>query len=76
MSVIIRIVERGYEPDPHKQEYVKVADSGNQRDGGAAYEWVVKPSAVQSTERVLLHQEFKSAAEIDMEAIIKAVNGL
>jgi len=54
------------------REYQKVADSGNKHDKGPMYDYVTFESESTKTTKVLeQHVE-----QIDMAAVIKAVNGL
>ena len=56
-------------------EWKQVADTGNEKNNGPVYEYVPKPGCVEVKERsrTLLEQ---TLPEIDLKAIIKAVNGL
>lgn len=56
-----------------KQEYHKLADSGNQSDGGAVYGYITKPKVPQTKEHIILKQEI---SDIDLVEIIKAINGI
>lgn len=51
-------------------EYKKIADTGNEKDGGAIYGYVENPQEVKE-EQEILSQE---VSEIDLFAVIKAVN--
>lgn len=54
------------------REYQKIADSGNERDGGPRYAYVEFPSQ-KVIETTILRQ---SVEELDLAAVIKAVNNL
>ena len=56
-----------------EQEYKKLADSGNQSDGGAIFGYVLKPSVTKTKEHIVLHQEVE---DLDLIAVIKAINGI
>jgi predicted transcriptional regulator len=54
------------------RSYEKVADTGNERDGGPVYEYVTF-DAVKNIERKVLEQVVDN---LDLAAVIKAINGL
>ena len=55
-----------------RQEWKQVADSGNKRDDGAVYEYVGYPD-VQDADTLILQQSVK---ELDIPAVIKAINNI
>jgi hypothetical protein len=54
------------------QEWKHVADSGNERDNGAVYDYVSAP-IVRPHERVILHQQVE---QLDVNAVVLAVLGI
>ena len=53
-------------------DYQRVADSGNERDDGAVYEYVPHPDT-KTVETTMLEQNVDA---IDLCAVIKAINGI
>lgn len=69
MSFIITVVEVKHEPKKSKQ-WLKVADTGNKRDGKAVYDYV-ESDVIERSEKELYKQEVN---DIDLVSIITAVN--
>lgn len=57
-----------------EKEYQKVADTGNERDDGAVYEYVMSPSIKQKETTVLIQS--LDEEELDLKAVVKAINRL
>lgn len=55
-----------------RRNWEKVADSGNERDGGAVYAYATFPSTTQRETKVL-EQEVE---DLDLKQVIRAINGL
>ena len=54
------------------KEYKKIADTGNEKDGGIVYGYVYSDS-IEQGETLVLKQTLDT---IDLPAVIKAINGL
>lgn len=58
-----------------KREYKKLADTGNERDGGPVHGYVEVPDRVET--EVVTTQVFEQVVEeLDLLAVVRAVNGL
>jgi hypothetical protein len=57
-----------------KREWVRVADTGNKSDNGPLYDYATYPST-QTVETEILKQEIQDE-QLDIKAIIKAINGI
>lgn len=68
-----RILIEKIETEPFdKQEWQKVADTGNSRDGGPVYGYTACPTVREVTTK-LLEQTLE---RLDLQAIILAANGI
>ncbi len=56
-----------------RQEYQKLAETGNKGDGGPVFGYVAIPGHFTTSERDMLIQEVDS---LDLAAVIRAINGL
>lgn len=65
-------IKRVYTVPDVRREWVRVADSGNERNGGAVYGYAESPSTRQVEREVLRQQVYT----LDVHAVIRAVNGL
>lgn len=66
------IITKFEEVNRTRNEYVKVADSGNERDGGSVYDYVPN-TTVEKREITILEQSIEN---LDMPAVIKAINNI
>lgn len=67
-------IERVDIVDITKRSYEKIADTGNQRDSGAIYDYVTYDDT-QFLETNILTQEILSE-DLDIKQVIKAINGI
>ncbi len=70
----ITVVEVTYSEVPQDTEWLKVADSGNERGDGAIYEYVQPPGTKTKTLRRTVYEQRVPALYLDH--IIRAVNGM
>lgn len=67
-------ITRSDEVDAVRREWKQVADTGNERDDGAVYEYVTY-NGVEHESVDILKQEILNE-DLDIKAVIKAVNGI
>ena len=67
---IVEVTERDVSPKP---EWRHIADTGG-KDGGVLWDYAVPPGTETQIRRLSIYEQ--TVAELDLAAVIKAVNGL
>ena len=69
----ITIEKKSIKTLPPTKSYQKVADTGNDRDGGSVYEYVEKPEDKVQVEEVIYSQIVE---DLRLSSVIAAINNI